>query len=119
MVFKDRDNGPWWMLSEEGRSARQHDIHAPSDEVNSTRLANRTELHWNPFVPLTRSKKSPFDTASIHSIARFASDCRLAWKMNRITCPEIMNPKTTTILKSVAQGNQAIDEKVQDTLLCH
>jgi hypothetical protein len=25
---------------------------------------------------------------------------------------------STTILKSVAQGNQAIDEKVQDTLLC-
>ncbi len=44
MVFEDGDNGPWWMLSEEGREARRLDIHAPADNVSTTKLANRTKL---------------------------------------------------------------------------
>jgi hypothetical protein len=44
MAFEDGDNGTWWMLSEEGREARRLDIHAPADNVSTTKFANRTKL---------------------------------------------------------------------------
>jgi hypothetical protein len=36
MIFEDGDNSPWWMLSEGGRKARRHDIHAQADNVITT-----------------------------------------------------------------------------------
>ncbi len=44
MVFEGSDNGPWWMLSEEGREAWRLDIYAPADNVGRTKLANRMKL---------------------------------------------------------------------------